>query len=420
MRISTVLSAGLIAIACLTRQAEGQTRAQSPALRGNAARALADSNNKFTWELYAQLRENSNDNLFFSPQSIAIALAMTWEGARGETAVQMSRVLHLGSPQSTTPDIYWRMLTQLNQSAGPAGQPVASRGYQLTIANGLFVQQGYNFLEPFLATLRNEYGAELGKVDFVMQTDAARKEINDWVANQTNDKIKDLIPSGAVDEMTRLVLANAIYFKGTWSHPFEKEATRPMPFHVSAGAQADVPMMYQKERFRFSRHEDISVIELPYKGDALSMLVLLPAKLDGLAATEKQLTPAKLTEWTAGLAQPEVMVWLPKFTFTSEFKLNEALSKLGMPSAFVPSDADFSGMTGNRDLYISAALHKAFVDVNEEGTEAAAATGMVAGVTSAPLDPPTFRADHPFVFVIRDNGTGSFLFVGRVMDPRGK
>jgi serpin B len=381
-----------------------------------AERAIADANNKFTWELYSQLRQESDGDLFFSPQSISIALAMTMEGARGETAAQMARVLHVGSPDHTVPDAYAAFLARLNGTGRPADAP--QRGYQLSIANRLFGQQGYTFLDPFLATLRNDYKAELGLVDFVQQSEAARTEINDWVAKETNDKIKDLIPRGAVDEMTRLVLANAIYFKGLWTSPFEKEMTRPMLFHLTASQQVDVPMMYQKSRFRWARHDDVTVIELPYQGNEVSMLAILPRRMDGLAAVEATLSPAKIAEWTAQMGRPEVEVWLPKWKNTSEFVLNATLAKLGMKDAFTPDVADLSGMDGTRKLYISAALHKAFVDVNEEGTEAAAATGIIAGVTSMPIDPPQFLADHAFIYVIRDNASGSILFAGRVMDPR--
>ncbi len=243
------------------------------------------------------------------------------------------------------------------------------------------------------------------------------------MAEATKGKITDLIPAGVLSDMTRLVLTNAIYFKGNWLHQFNKDSTQPAPFHLSATQKVEVPLMFQKERYKFGRakfgESGLKVLELPYKGEELSMVLLLPDETDGLAALEKELTAENLKSWTAKLGKPEVMVFLPKFKMTAEFQLNDVLAKLGMPLAFAPGSADFSGMDGKMDLYISAVVHKAFVDVNEEGTEAAAATGVVFGVTSVPVDPPEFRADHPFVFLIRDNRSGAILFMGRVLDPRG-
>jgi serpin B len=430
MRFSTILTEFVIISAAMpatfSAPTGGVVRAQQPADRMGrpvtAVRAITDATNRFAWELYGQFRAESDGNLFFSPQSISIALAMTQEGARGETAKQMGRVLHVSTPQAdTVPGGYAELLARLNgRPAGGAEREPGKRGYELSVANRLWGHQGYQFVDRFLMTLRDKYQAELGQVDFIEQPDVSRRTINNWVARQTNDKIKDLIPSGAVDPMTRLVLTNAIYFKGAWAQPFDKTATRPMAFHLAADRQVDVPMMYQQKQFKFAKHADVLLIEMPYQGEinSISMLVILPTKVDGLPEIENQLSTAKLAEWTATMRQTEVDVWLPKFNATSEFELNLLLSKLGMTLAFQPGQADFSGMNGNRELFISAALHKAHVDVNEEGTEAAAATGVVVRVKSVPVDPPTFKADHPFVFVIRDDATGGALFIGRVMDPR--
>jgi serpin B len=293
------------------------------------------------------------------------------------------------------------------------------KSYELRIANRLWGQTGYGFLRSYLETTRDDYGAELAQVDFVNQTEQVRREIDAWVEQQTNDKIKDLIPSGALDSLTRLVLTNAVYFKGKWEHEFDKKATQDAPFTVSADEKVDVPLMFQKERFRYGETGELQLLEMPYKGGDLTMLVLLPKKADGLAAIEEKLSAENLDKWSSGMRKQKVRTYIPRFKLTEEFQLNSMLSALGMPSAFDPDKADFSGMNGKRDLYITAALHKAFVDVNEEGTEAAAATGIVVGVLSVEPEPKVFRADHPFAFVIRHNPTGSILFMGRVMNPRG-
>jgi serpin B len=291
--------------------------------------------------------------------------------------------------------------------------------YELQMANRLWGQTGYGFLPKYLATTKKDYGAELAQLDFVNQPDKSRQEINAWVEEQTNDKITDLLPQGSINDMTRLVLTNAIYFKGKWEHEFDKKDTKDSPFTTAAGKKVEAPLMFQEEKFKYSETEDAQLLEMPYKGDDLSMLVVLPKKSDGLSAVEKNLTAGNVEKWTAGMRKQEVKTYIPRFKLTEEFQLNSTLADLGMPSAFAPGKADFSGMNGKNDLYITAAIHKAFVDVNEEGTEAAAATGVVLSVFSLPPEPKIFRADHPFVFMIRDNHTGSVLFLGRVVNPKG-
>ncbi|MFN4257683.1 MAG: serpin family protein [Gemmataceae bacterium] len=372
--------------------------------------AVVRGNNDFAWDLYAKLAAEKPGNLFFSPNSISTALAMTYAGARGDTETQMAKALHFEVPQQQLHPAFASLLKDLHADA--------QRGYQLRIANRLWGQQGYQFLPQFLQITQKDYGAELAQLDFVKQPEPSRQTINRWVAEQTQDKIKDLIPSGAINDLTRLVLTNAIYFKGDWANQFKKEATKEAPFTVSANEKVNVPLMYQQERFAYGKMDGVQLLELPYAGKELSMLVLLPEKVDGLPALEKSLTAANLAKWQKGMQPQKVEVYLPRFTMTSEFMLKDALSALGMPLAFTPGKADFSGMNGERDLFISAAIHKAFVDVNEQGTEAAAATAIVVGVTSVQIV-PTFRADHPFVFLIRDNTTNSILFLGRVVNPKG-
>jgi len=254
-------------------------------------------------------------------------------------------------------------------------------------------------------------------VDFVGATEKSRQAINLWVEDQTNKKIKDLIPQGVLTALTRLVLTNAIYFKGDWASQFKESATKDASFKLGGGKTVQAPLMYQKGKFGYKEDRDVQVLSMPYKGDDLSMVVVLPKKVDGLADVTANLTAAKIDAWTTRLYKRDVYVHLPKFKVESQFGLNDVLAKMGMPDAFDSSKANLSGMNGARNLYISAVIHKAYVDVNEEGTEAAAATAVVVALRSAPRR-TTFRADHPFLFLIRHNKTGAILFMGRLANPK--
>lgn len=370
--------------------------------------AVAGGNTRFACDLYGHLR-NEPGNLFFSPHSISAALAMTYAGAAGETASEMADVLHFELEHQRLHPAFSALTEHLHGGN--------RKGIELRVANRLWGQSGYEFLPEYLRVTKKQYGAELGQVDFIQQTEAARKTVNAWVEEQTNEKIQNLIPEGVLNELTRLVLTNAIYFKGDWSSQFDREATEEAPFHLTEEETVDVPLMFQREEFRYGAVEGLQVLELPYVGDVLSMLVLLPEAVDGLAALEQDLTPENLETWTKTLRKEKVEVFLPRFRMTSEFNLTDVLQAMGLASAFDPEQADFSGMIGRRELFLSAVVHKAFVEVNEQGTEAAAATGVAVGVTSVPIT-PTFRADHPFLFLIRDNRTGSILFLGRVTNPK--
>jgi len=378
--------------------------AASPALASEDVPALVQGNTAFGLELYARLKETQG-NLFFSPHSISTALAMTYAGARGQTEAEMARVLHFSLSQ----DRLHRAFAKLEELCGSD----ASRGYRLSVANALWVQQGDRLLDEFLELTRANYGAGLREVDFRRATEQARRTINLWVEEQTQGKIRDLLKPDDVDPLTALVLTNAIYFKGHWRWKFDARETRDGPFTVSPGRQVPVPMMRQKGEFRLGRGNGVQLLELPYAGDDLSMIVLLPTELDGLAELEKMLTADNLSRWLATLRDREITVVLPRFEMTVRFDLSQVLRSMGMSTAFSGA-ADFSGITGNRDLFISKVLHKAFVGVDEEGTEAAAATGVVMKRTSVP---PVFRADHPFVFLIRHNPTGAVVFVGRLVNP---
>jgi serpin B len=373
--------------------------------------AIVEATNQFALDLYQQLRSEEG-NLFYSPSSISTALAMTSAGAVGETKAEMNRTLHFQMPndqlhaEMRALQAFWRTSDR--------------KGIRLNLANRLWGQQRYEFLPEFLRVTRDSYGAELGRLNFA-NSDEARQTINTWIEEQTQGKITDLIPAGTISTDTRLVLTNAVYFHGIWAAPFDKQRTQDEDFYLTAADKIKVPLMHRWDEFRYAAVDDLQVLELPYGDGSLAMVVLLPKKVDGLADLEAKLTVKNLQRWMASVQhEDEVKVYLPKFKTTSQFEMSRTLRAMGMPSAFDANAADFSGMTGGRDLFISAVIHKAFVDVNEEGTEAAAATGVIMETTSAPLqpqEPRVFRADHPFVFMIRDKGNAAILFMGRMTNP---
>jgi serpin B len=415
--MSSLRTAAALALALLAFIPSQITAAQP----NSNAKTVANSTDQFALDFYAKLRGSTDANIFCSPYSVYSALAMTSAGARGDTASQMASVLHVAKDENLHSAV--AALTKQFNDAGKQGS------FQLSVANRIWGQSGFKFLDAFLTILRDQYDADLQQLDFA-RGEAARKTINDWIEKATSGKIKDLIPAGALDASTRLVLTNAVYFKGTWQDQFKKDATQPAPFHQSASKSFDVPMMYQKEHYELAStklgdDKGLKLLKVPYKaeqrGRGLSMVVILPDDTEGLAAVEKGLTSENLNKWMAAFRGAEVKIWLPKFKLTSEFQLRDPLAALGMPLAFDGSKADFSGMDGRRDLFLSEVFHKAFVDVNEEGTEAAAATAGVVRVMAMPNqpEPQVFRADHPFLFLIRDETSGCILFIGRVTDPRG-
>ena len=370
--------------------------------------AVVGGNNQFAFDLYTKLAGQEQGNLFFSPYSVSTALAMTYAGARGNTEVQMASALHFSLPQDDLHAAFGDVIDDLN---GRQGQD-----YQLNTANRLWGQQGYGFLPGYLDVTRLNYGAELAQVDFVGATEPTRQTINHWVEDQTRQKITNLFPAGALTVQTRLVLTNAIYFKSDWKYQFDPNQTELAPFWTTPNAQINVSMMHQVSELKHAAGPTFQILELPYTGEDLSMIALLPNERDGLGDLEASLTVETLSQVTDQMVLREVSVSMPKFGMTQKFGLTSVLSSLGMSDAFDPAAADFSGMNGKWDLYISDVLHKAFINLDEEGTEAAAATGVVIGVTSIGPPIPEFDADHPFMFFIRDNLTGSILFMGRVAD----
>ena len=392
-RVFLKSSLALAAVAALAR-------AETP---GRESFSAAESNNRFALDLFARLRA-ADGNLFFSPFSIESALAMTAAGARGRTEEEMRRVLHLPATGDQA-DAFGRLRHQLSAAD-------ANRGYRLAIANALWGQKGFGFKPEYVEKVRANYGASLTELDFAADPDTCRATINHWVEQQTQDRIKNLLGPDTVPPSTKLVLTNAIYFKGDWARQFDRRATFDEAFSV-AGKPQKVPMMHRTGDYSYAENDLVQVLAAPYKGNELSMIFILPRKKDGLADVEK--TAADLPKWLGGLHAAIVMVTLPRFKMTREYKLARTLSEMGMPSAF--SGADFSGISDGA-LVISEVVHKAFVEVNEEGAEAAAATGVVMKTPGPVMHNPVFRADHPFLFLIRDNGSGAILFLGRVANPQ--
>ncbi len=376
---------------------------------GTNPAALVKGNGTFAVDLYVHLRPNEG-NLFFSPYSISTALAMTYAGARGETAEQMAKVLHFPLNQNLLHPTCAELARALNRYGLP-------RDYQLNVANSLWGAWDLRFREDYQQLLKSNYGSRIRPVDFRGQPDPSRQRINHWVEERTNGKIKELLQQGDITKLTALVLVNAIYFKAAWEKPFQPSATnKDARFALENGKTVPVAMMKQTGDFNYMEDEALQALELLYEGRELSFVALLPKEKNGLARLEDSLTAAKLNGWLANMKSQEVAVELPKFKITSRFDLADVLSTMGMPLAF-RGGADFSGMTMEQKLFISKVIHQAFVDVNEEGTEAAAATAVVMMRASAPQKRVSFRADHPFLFLLRDNRTGSILFVGRMTNP---
>lgn len=371
---------------------------------------VVKANNQFAFDLYSQYKTKEG-NIFFSPYSISTALAMTYEGAMGKTAEEMQSVFHFPQDENERRPAFAKIYNILNKE---------DKKYQLSTANALWAQKDYQFLVDYFNVVDKYYGGKVTNLDFVGDTENSRITINKWVEEQTNDKIKNLLPQGVIDAFTRLVLTNAIYFKGDWVKQFDKGNTREDTFWVGQSNSVKAKMMnLNGEKFNYAEVDNVQILELPYAGEELSMLVILPAaKEQGLSPVEASLDPEKLAEWKDKLVGTEVDVYLPKFKFETKYFMVGDLIKMGMLTAF-SDEADFSGMTGKKNLFISHVIHQAFVEVNEEGTEAAAATGVVMTkeISAGPRKTPIFRADHPFIFLIQEKETGSILFIGRVSNP---
>ena len=375
---------------------------------------LVSGNTDFALNLYQLLKEEDG-NFFYSPFSISTALAMTYGGARNETAEQMAEALGFSLEQQEL-HAALNTLDQAINSRGEGAEGKDGQPFSLKVVNAVWGQKGFEFLNEYLDLLAENYGAGLRILDFAAVPEDARKIINDWVAKETEDRIKDLLPPGSIKEITRMVLTNAIYFSGAWLKPFDEDLTSDGTFNPLDGHQVTVSMMQQSETLGYTAGNGYQAVELKYDGEELSMVILLP-ETGGFEAFENTLDGATLNAIIDNLESSTVNLTMPKFEFDSSFSLKAALSALGMPVAF-SDNADFSGMTGQRDLLISDVVHKAFVAVDEAGTEAAAATGVIMGLTSAPGGgPATMTIDRPFIFLIRDIATDTILFSGRVVNP---
>ena len=377
---------------------------------------VAKATNKFALDLHKSLANRdqfANDNLFYSPTSLLIALAMTCYGARGNTAVEIKKVLHIASVSSL--DLNKSMKKFIDTLNGASDE-----NNKLLTANRLFVQKSFEILEAFKEGTREFYDAELALVDYITNAEKVTEEINHWVEQKTNDKIKDLIPPGMLSSDTRLTLVNAIYFKGLWLEQFKKEKTVSKSFFVSQNEEIKVEMMRQEADFKYFESQDLAcqVLEMPYIGLKMSMVIYLPKEINGLTKLEEVITYETLQNSLSLLnaSMYEVKVFLPKFKLSQQFDLNDILSKMGAEEMFIPGRADLSGITAE-PLFVSKVVHKAFVEVNEEGTEAAAATGIGMNTFSMPLPKLIFKADHPFLFLIRHNDSGAILFLGRLVRP---
>ena len=384
-------------------------------LSPSEAQRVAKTSNAFGFDLYGKLSKMPG-NLAISPASITAALAMTWGGAKAETEKQMKKVLRVDAERDAVV-ASWGRLSQALQEP--------SRPLKLKMANRLFGEKTFKFEQPFLDKTRAAFGAPLEPVDFKTAAEAQRHRINGWVEDQTERRIRNLLPPASIQSDTRMVLVNAIYFLADWQVPFEKEFTYPAPFTSGAGTKKDVPTMHNATALRMARPDGVRVLELPYQGAGTAMLVVLPDKTDGLGAVERTLDAKKLESWTSALGKPQrVNVSLPSFKVEPQdsLALSGALKALGMPAAFDAEKADFTAIGVPPDprnrLYISEVFHKAFVKVDEKGTEAAAATAVdMAEGAGMPPKAVDFNADHPFLFLIVDKPSGLVLFMGRVLDP---
>lgn len=363
-----------------------------------------NTDNKFAFSFFSQLSSKQKGNIFFSPYSITDAFSMVDEGAKGNTKAQIESVFGFIADNTQRRDHIKSQNAQLT----------STDKYQLNTANALWVQNDYKILPNYTNTLQNYYKAELASLDLKGDSENSRHTINTWVENKTNQKIVDLLPPGSIDQYTRAVLTNAIYFKANWTNQFEPQDTTDQNFTTGDKTQVRVPTMSQLATFPYYEDKTVQVLEMPYEGDRLSMIVVLPKNnIQSLGTISQE----QLDNWKNNLADTQVKVYIPKFKLDTKYTLNDILSTMGVKDAFDPITADLSGIAGNKDLFISTAVHQAYVNVDEKGTEAAAATGIVIGTTAMPVYQNIFQADHPFVFMIYDKQTGLVLFLGQLTNP---
>jgi serpin B len=401
---------------------------------------VVNANNQFSVDLYSKINQETEDNIFFSPWSISTAVAMAYEGAREDTASEIQDVFYFPEEDSLRRSSYASMLNTLNKAGGE---------YKLSTANAIWLQEDYPFLDTYKDTINNYYLGEVKNLDFVNNPSGASSKINNWVSRNTNNKIPKIVSPGMFNSLTRAVLTNAIYFKGKWEHQFDKKDTKPEDFTLESGDKIKVPMMRLTDEeldFNYAESDGVQILEMPYKGDKISMLVLLPRTemserlkdqieyqyqleygplgkekaeifTSNMTHLESILSEEKLQEWRGKLRPQSVYIYMPKYKFETTYSLTDYLKDMGMSIPFTLGAANFSGMDGTDLLYIDEVLHKAYIDVYEEGTEAAAATAIMIGCMAAGPSFIEFRADHPFIFIIQETETGNILFMGKVNDP---
>mgnify|MGYP001028041898 FL=1 len=423
--IIIVLLAGFALAGCerdgAGSMAKSDQMREAPQVSWDTQHNLAEDNNQFAIDLYHALQDEEG-NLLYSPYSISLALAMTYGGARGDTEAQMAEVLHFEMPQAELHAAFNQLDLELAKKS--EADEEGNQTVQLDIANAIWAQQDYAFLPEYLDLLALNYGAGIHLSDFKTQAEETAEEINLWVSDQTHERIQDILSPDALGELTRLVLVNAIYFNATWGAPFNVEDTQPAPFYLLDGSEIQVEMMYQALDARYyagslSGGIGYQAIRLPYAGGTVAMEIIVP-DAGQFEAFEAALDWNTVEAILGGLHKVDMRLKMPKFTFRSTFALADPLKAMGMPDAFTPGTADFSGMDGTRDLNIDSVIHQAFVAVDEVGTEAAAVTVVEVVEVSMPIGEPEIielTIDRPFIFLIRDLSSGQVLFVGRVLNP---
>jgi serpin B len=389
-------------------QPDQPPRADDTGSTQQGIQTVVNANNKFAFDLYSELDKSKNENIFYSPYSVSAALAMIYEGARGQTAEEIKSVFHFPENNILRPN-FAAIYNKINKRV---------KDCELRTGNALWVQQDYPLLEDYISRVKKYYGGKAANLDFIGETEKSRQTINNFIEKQTNKKIKNLLSSDFLNNLTRLVLTNAIYFKGTWECRFDKSNTREQDFKITPTNIVKTQMMYidnKKTKFNYADLKDLQILELPYKGEKISMLILLP--IENLDNIESTLTTEKLSEYKSQMQETELSeIYLPKFEFDTKYFIKETLSAMGMPTAF--GHADFSGMSrmnGMKNLFIDQIIHQAYIKVDEEGTEAAGTTEIA--ITEGLADDLIFNANHPFIFVIQEKKTGNILFLGRVIDP---
>lgn len=388
-------------------------RETSPNVSDAVLQALIDGNTEFAIDLYKQLGQEDG-NLFYSPYSLSLALAMTYVGAEGVTKQQMADVLQFILQDEELHAAFNKLALEL-ASRGEGAEGKDDEGFRLNVVNAIWGQKDFGFLAEFLDILAENYDAGLRILDFISNPEECHIIINDWVSEQTEGRIEDLIKEGIITSLTRLVLTNAIYFNAAWQYPFDEDNTADALFQLLDGSEVTVEMMHQTEEFGYAEGDGYQAVDLKYDGSELSMVIVLP-EVGNFDTFESSLDASILGEIVNNLGLADVTLSMPKFEYDSDFSLKKALEAMGMPVAFSMA-ADFSGMTGDDDLFIKDVMHKAFVSVDEAGTEAAAASAVIMDLKAAPGEPVEVTIDSPFIYLIRDIQTGTILFAGRVMNP---